>query len=224
MEIFNTDPESNLLREDELDPEVLRELQALIDKQDWRAPRFDNDHEYQKLSEIDYVRDWAKALNQRGHSIPTDRIKSNPNDPPDCFAEMDGRPIAVEVTMLVGGRCPYEEWPLEKFHKSIKMIMSKKDKKTKRARHLHNQFLLISTETEHSLDEDKLGEHLNRMALPRPRNFDGVYIMGRYIPSSSSDTGIRREKSPVPGKMQYRVVGPNHAEGRYPVFEVCLDK
>ena len=224
MKVFETDPESNLLREVELGPETFKKLKELCDRQHWRAPRFDNVHGYQEFSEIDYVRDWAKALNQCGHSIPTDRITSNPDDPPDCFAKMDGKPIAVEVTMLVGSRCQHEEWPFDKFHKSIKTIVSKKDKKTKRVCHLHKQFLLISTETEASLDKEKLGEHLKGIELLRPRNFDGVYIIGEYIPSSGGDPGIRREENPDSGKMEYREVGPNQAEGSYPVFEVCLHK
>ena len=98
MKIFVNDPETDVLQEDDLSPQDLEEIRTLFEKRHPRAPRFDNVHGYQQLSEIDCVRDLAKEMNKRGHSIPLDKINANPNDPPDCFAEMNGQPIAVEVT------------------------------------------------------------------------------------------------------------------------------
>ena len=41
---------------------------------------------------------WANELNKQGYAI--DGIETNPNDPPDCIADMDGERIGVEVTEL----------------------------------------------------------------------------------------------------------------------------
>lgn len=61
------------------------------------------DGEFQQPMEISATQVWANELNKQGHSIC--RIEpnlkdSNPNDPPDCIAEMDGERIGVEVTEL----------------------------------------------------------------------------------------------------------------------------
>ena len=71
------------------------------------------DNKSQGLMEVDAVRDWAKEMNQRGHSIPTSTVKRNRDDPPDVFAEMDGEKIGVEVIELVdeGAIRKYPEIP-----------------------------------------------------------------------------------------------------------------
>ena len=91
------------------------------------------------------------------------------------------------------------KWPLEKFERRVREIVQCKEEKV-RKKHKRNgndhslskQFLLIVTGEDYLLnDEATLSEYLKTIKLQRPKNFDGVYIMG------SPD-----------------------GEGHYPVFEV----
>ena len=66
---------------------------------DRRAPNFDNLN--QGWSDCAYTQDWANEMHRRDPSIQICEIRANPDDPPDCFAKMNGKCIAVEVTQLV---------------------------------------------------------------------------------------------------------------------------
>ena len=61
------------------------------------SPYRDNVQGCQKIAELTAVRDWAEVMKAE-HSIC--EIKHNPDEPPDCFATMDGKPIGIEVTDL----------------------------------------------------------------------------------------------------------------------------
>ena len=63
-----------------------------------QSPYLDNVHGYQEIAEVEAVRDWAQEMSKKGHSIC--EITPNPDDPPDCFATMDGKRIGIEVTDL----------------------------------------------------------------------------------------------------------------------------
>ena len=153
-------------------------------------------------------------------SIADSEIKTNNDDPPDVFAEMDGEPICVEVTRLIdeptqkskkeilAGLKDWTPWPRKRFQECLREAVQKKDSKMKekygktgRVPSLHKQFLLLVT------DELYLGDVLadylkneNKVTIPRPHSFDAVYVMGAEMPQSETD--------PV--------------ETRCPVFEVSL--
>lgn len=86
-----------------LDGQVLEEMQRMVEK--GRPPYFDNVHGHQGLAELDKVRDWAEEMEKCGHPISGIRLNldesGKPDDPPDVLAEIDGRPIGIEVTDLV---------------------------------------------------------------------------------------------------------------------------
>ena len=95
------------------------------------------------------------------------------------------------------------KWPLEKFERRLREIVQCKEEKVRKKHKrdgknhsLSKQFLLIVTDEDYLLgDEATLPEYLKTIKLQRPKNFDGVYIMG------SPD-------------------GKGH--GHYPLFEVPL--
>ena len=64
-----------------------------------RSPYGEGIREFQAPSEMDMVKDWAKEMAQREHSISN--IRSNDDDPPDILIKMDGNCVGVEVTVLV---------------------------------------------------------------------------------------------------------------------------
>ena len=173
-----------------------KQLSHICKKFDRRAPNFDNLD--QKWSEEEYTQDWANEMHRRDPSIQICEIRSNPNDPPDCFAKMDGKCVAIEVTKLVEEHWD-EDWPLRKFEESLKQIVKKKDGITGRDDSLHKQFLLISVGTEIHLGESVLKEYLKKIKLPRSKNFDAVYVMGAQVLRDAGE-------------------GPHS----HPVFEVCL--
>ena len=71
-------------------------------------------------------------------------------------------------------------WPLDEFRECLKKKVHDKDKKTPRDGSLHKQFLLIVTKELYLVGV--LAEYLKKIALPRPQNFDAVYMMGEYVP------------------------------------------
>ena len=154
------------------------QLSHIGNKYDWRAPNFDNLD--QQWSDEDYTQDWADEMHRRDPSIQICEIRSNPNDPPDCFAKMNGKCVAVEVSKLVGEHRE-EDWPLEKFKENLKEKVNKKDGLTGRESSLHKQFLLIPVGTEIHLGESVLKEYLKTIQLARPKNFDAVYVMGVQV-------------------------------------------
>lgn len=86
-----------------LDVEVLEEMQRMVEK--GSPPYFDNVHGHQGLAELEKVRDWAREMKRFGHSITGIELNldesEKPDDPPDVLAELDGKPIGIEVTDLV---------------------------------------------------------------------------------------------------------------------------
>ena len=171
------------------------QLSHISKKSDWRAPNFDNSD--QGWSDKDYTQDWANEMHRRDPSIQICEIRQNREDPPDCFAKMNGKCVAVEVGKIVGKQYG-EDWPLEKFKESLEQKVKEKD--TGRDGSLHKQFLLIPVGTEIHLGESVLKEYLKKIKLPRPKNFDAVYVMGAQV--IRGDVGE----------------GPNY----HPIFEVCL--
>ncbi len=57
---------------------------------------------HREVQERDWVNNFAELLSAKfGREIT--EIQSNPDDPPDCFAEEEGKKIGIEVTELVKG-------------------------------------------------------------------------------------------------------------------------
>ena len=181
------------------------------------------ENEFQGPMEVFATRCWAEEMNKRGRQIDIDTIRKNPETYPDCLAEMDGEKIGIEVTELVDeeaidehpkipplvvtadrpGSCALDKlpqpmppgWPLDKFERCLNKRVQRKDERVKDGS-LSKQFLLIVT-CEPWLDEATLSAYLKTIELQRPQNFDGVYIMGSYMPDPDG-------------------------EGHYPAFEVAV--
>ena len=93
-------------------------------------------------------------------------------------------------------------WGLDNFQKRLNEIVldkegkaREKDKRDGKDRSLSKQFLLIVTD-EPWLDEATLSGYLKTIKPQQSRNFEGIYVMGSYVPADG--------------------------EGHYPVFEVTL--
>ena len=189
------------------------------------ATGFHVPRELKSLEEVDSTRDWAEEMNRRGCQINIRTIRKNTEPYPDCLAEMDGEKIGIERTELVCREAikaypeiPWLEepgphfldqlaslpkppifvvWTRDAFQKRLNEIVQDKDRRVKDGS-LFKQFLLIVTD-EDWLGEATLSEYLQTIKLQRPRHFDGIYVMGSYIPDPDGD-----------------------GEGHYPVFEVPL--
>ncbi len=104
-----------MCREDELPEDVIKEVKRIADKSSPHSPYFDNVHDdqnpgpwiltYQDRSEVEQVKDWAKEMRKRGHSIgepkPNFDESGNKDDPPDILVKMDGKEVGIEVTNLM---------------------------------------------------------------------------------------------------------------------------
>ena len=172
----------------------------------WHAE--DNaDYKFQGPMEVYAARCWAEEMNRRCCQIDIDTIRKNPETYPDCLAEMDGEKIGIEMTELVDEEtidehpkipplvAPVEpgphaldklpqpmppEWSLDKFERCLNKRVQRKDERVKDGS-LSKQFLLIVTD-EPWLDEATLSEYLKTIRLQRPRHFDGIFVMGSYVP------------------------------------------
>ena len=90
------------------------------------------------------------------------------------------------------------EWPLKQFRQYLGRIVDRKDKQasTKRERRLREHggnaldlrlsesFLLIFTPERHL--QCYLEQYVEETELPRPRNFDRIFVMGEYMPDGGS--------------------------------------
>ena len=96
-----------LRREDELPKDVIKEMKRIADESSPHSPYFDNVQDYQDDSEVEPVKNWAKEMRKRGHSIPDSKIRLNVDDsgkkdePPDILVEMDEKLVGIEVTNLI---------------------------------------------------------------------------------------------------------------------------
>ncbi|MDE2822250.1 MAG: hypothetical protein OXK79_01940 [Chloroflexota bacterium] len=92
-------------RDDGVPHGVIDEMRRLREKSSPQFPYLDNDRTSKKFGELDKVRDWAKEMAKRGHVVsgiqPNCDDCGKRDDPPDVLAELDGRPIGVEVTDLL---------------------------------------------------------------------------------------------------------------------------
>ena len=128
------------------------------------------------------------------------------------------------------------EWSLSKFQVALTKSVDKKDtqagnKREERVQQngeqaldcrMDKQFLLIFTPELYL--QDKLAEYVEGTELPRPKNFDRIFVMGCGVPQSEGDPGIRRKYDPETCSYTYLEVGPNLAEECNPVFEVRLSE
>ena len=108
------DKSYDLKDEWELDPELLRDVGRWVEAGNKRehaslgaVPKDDPElgeesgHNKQAKERV-WAKDFAKSLLAKlGREIT--KIESNPDDPPDCFAEESGKMIGIEVTELVKG-------------------------------------------------------------------------------------------------------------------------
>ena len=176
-------------------------LNKIADKAKSSHPAFDNIQipGIQAWGEVDYVKHWAKEMNRRDPSKQICVEGSNPEDPPDVFAKMNGERVGIEVTRLVedSNGEPQTYWSLDQFRERLEKSIQEKDGKTPRAGCLHKQLLLIAVDGLNLPNEETLAEYLRKIELPPPQNFDVVYVIGRHV---SVDLG----------------------EGYYPIHEVRL--
>ena len=195
---------------------------AESDRKRGHATFFHTPQKYKRLEEVSDTRAWAEEMNKRGFQIDLDTIRPNPTDPPDVFAEMDGKRIGVEVTELVDEEAirahpkvpryqgpghfrkhfpdsPIVKWSPAKLERYLWKIVQKKDMAA-RSPSVSEQFLLIVTDEPWFIHAGStvLPEYLEIVKLPRPRNLDGVYIMGSSMTDGDSE------------------------DAHYPVFEIPL--
>ena len=170
------------------DERIIAGLKRIVKSKESRgyAPFWHAGNKDQAHMEVDAVREWAEVMNDRGWQIDIHTVRKNPCEPPDCLAEMDGNTIGVEVTELVYRGAIEDKtmkpgavlWNREAFRMRLDERVRAKDKP---AEHVSKQVLLILTD-EPWLDETILSEYLKTIKLQRPRYFDGIFVMGSYVP------------------------------------------
>lgn len=189
----------------ELDPELLRDVGRWVEAGKKRshaslgaAPKDDPElceepgHNKQAKERV-WTKDFTKSLLAKlGREIT--KIESNPDDPPDCFGEEEGKTVGIEVTELVKGeildriakkRYGKKDYsPLEQFTDEqwvhvdfIKRVQESIDKKVERAIRTGKIFdvLLIYTD-EDDLDPERLQKWLSNDNFSA-RNIREIFLL-----------------------------------------------
>ncbi len=189
----------------ELDPELLKDVERWVEAGNKRGhaslgavPKDDPEQgeepgHHKKVKERAWVKDFAKSLlAEFGREIT--KIESNPDDPPDCFGEEEGKKIGIEVTELVKGEIldriaqkrygkrdysPSEQFMDEQWVHSdfIKRTQESIDKKSERARRKGETFdVLLIYSDEDELPPDRLEEWLLNEKFLAP-NIKEIFLL-----------------------------------------------
>ncbi len=201
-----------------LDPELLKEVERWVEAGNIRGhaslgaipkdnPKLGEEPgHHREVQERDWVNEFAELLSAKFGRELTE-IRSNPDDPPDCFAEEEGKKIGIEVTELVKGEIlhriaqkrygnkdysPSEQftdelWTHDDF---IQRVQESIDKKVDRARETGKIFdvLLIYTD-ENDLYPERLKEWLSNEKFSAA-NISEVFFLRSYWPENGDHSPL----------------------------------
>ena len=130
------------------------------------------------------------------YNVSLEDIKSNPKDPPDCFATIKGRRVSIELVELVDGNAlaaakkpggishniPFEEmqWCSGRFFSKICTLIDKKDKKYQASEKVFDCLLIYSGEP--WLYPKDVQAWLRETNIAVRQSFRSVYFLMTYDP------------------------------------------
>lgn len=152
------------------------------------------------------VIEWGRAVTEKyGHSVTN--VLNNLDDPPDCFATINGEDTAIEVTELVdeamlsttsriakGKReqltgpenFSLRQWTSDKFRRKIEALIDQKASKFRNRPDLTCDILLIIT-AEPWLSPDLIQNWLRERSFDRRPELGDIFLLKDYVPNH---TGI----------------------------------
>lgn len=148
------------------------------------------------------VREFAKAI-RPAFGVSLDNVASNPNDPPDCFADIDDKRVQIELVELVDGdalreakktgRTPYNsdeqflatQWDAGRFVTEVDALIDKKQSKY-RINDRPFDCLLIYT-AEPWLSPNEVHDWLGKTEFKHRGSFRSVYILMTHDPLYSQE-------------------------------------
>ena len=132
--------------------------------------------------------------------VSLENIKSNPQDPPDCFAMIEGRRVHIELTELVDGNAlaaakkiggishniTFEEmqWSSGRFFSEVCTLIDKKDKKYRVSEKAFDCLLIYSGEL--WLYPKDVQFWLRETSIAVRESFRSVYFLMTYDPGYST--------------------------------------
>ena len=146
--------------------------------------------------ELNVVRALDQALASNDQQMFHDIVsRGRGNDPPDCEAlTFKNRRAAIEVTELVDGKAiqAYKKgekdslanWSCTHFASVLTGLIQRKDTRyeyLKGAPYPGGYYVVVFSD-EPCLTRGKVDDYLNRIALPRPRHINRVYLLLSYDP------------------------------------------
>lgn len=202
---------------DKLDAGILEEVQYLSQSHEARETAGINSSirhapgKYQKIQEKHVCDDFADILAEQG-SVEIEKLRSNnlpqPYDFPDCFGELAGKCIGIEVTELTERTDDTQPWTSEWLEQELSRITKEKDEKATNPerrsllKQLQELFLIIHTGIP-DLDSARLQSFLSDLRLHKPRRITRVFVLGDYEPKDDPN-------------------GRETGKARYTVYEVPL--
>lgn len=155
-----------------------------------------------EIVERSVVRDFAKAMRSL-FGVCVEKITTNPHDPPDCLAEIEGRQVQIELVELVdgnalriaktSGRTAFNDrrqfletqWNAERFVKEVNALIDRKDGRYQ-AKGKVFDCLVIYTAEPLLLPQDVLN-WLDVYEFQHRDSFRSIFLLMAYSPSYSQD-------------------------------------
>ena len=167
---------------------------------------------FQSHQECSIAWELAKSLREkRVADIGMIIANSESNAFPDCFAELDGKRIGIEVTELIAANEVDKEWTHESFEQAlVKRILDKDAKaniptRVKKLGVLDQLFLVVCTDERH-LSPETIAAYLRHVRMPEPLRIDRVFFLGPYEAERNNAVVRGRKHEPPPDRARFTAV------------------
>ena len=160
----------------------------------WHTPQTNtsNHREWQAVQEFTVSEEFAKSLREQGVAdIQAIRVNPDPNELPDCLAELNGKPIGIEVTQLIASDEAHKEWCRDSFEHAVTALIVKKGNKATIPQRvetlslLSQLFLVIPTD-ETYLSPENIADYLRTIRVTKPPGIDRAFVLGPYEPFNNA--------------------------------------
>ena len=170
-----------------------------------------NHREWQAVQEVTVSEEFAKSLREQAVAdIQAIRVNPDPNELPDCLAELNGKPIGIEVTQLIASDEAHKEWCRNSFEHAVTALIVKKGNKATTPKRMEtlsslNQLFLVVFTDETYLSLEIISDYLRNFRVTKPPGIDRAFVLGPYEPFSNA--AIRgREHEPHDDKARFTAV------------------
>lgn len=165
--------------------------------------------EDRRIVELSAAEEWSRATFAK-YGISARNIRSNPDDPPDCFADVVGKTISIEMTELIDGqilaRIKHKsrqgqsvtsgggslfadaQWTKERLATGLAELIQNKATKLKK----HPVDCLVIYSGEPWLSAPDVENWLSTLTFKKPATISAAYLLLEYSPGYSNQWPVFR--------------------------------